>query len=581
MKWIRSRLEGMQFENQLILLVLIPLLFLAVTVISVSSYALRTSTEALILQRNTTAVGLAASSIVQDLCGYERPLITAAGYLAATPGDRKAQQASLEQWKGFLDVFDGGVTLLDASGQAVASTPDQSGRLGLSYGFRDYFQQVRQTSATVYSPLLFEQPSGQMAVVIAVPVLVDGKFSGVLIGVFFLRQHSWIRNIETLQSQSASQAYLVDADGNIIYHTDLAQIGRNISGEGDLSHLIQQGRADSLVYHSRISNSDWVASYAPLGSTRWGIVIEEPWQALIDPTRGYVWTLVGSMILGLGVAVIMLVAGLRRGIRPLLELMHEAQQVTAGSSFHPLEEQGPQELRALTRTFNQMVTNLKEQQQALRNYSRLIIESQEEERLRISRDLHDETVQDLVGLTQRLELCRTMLVRDPAAARQRLDELQSLTERALADVRRMSNDLRPLILEDLGLAAAVRKLCQTLGAELPAADVLCQVSGSERRLTPEQELVVFRVVQEALNNIRKHARSAAHVTVDLVFRDHLIEAVVVDDGPGFEIASLDDIVRQGHLGLAGMVERSRLFDGDLKITPVPGQGTHVRLCLPV
>ena len=182
--------------------------------------------------------------------------------------------------------------------------------------------------------------------------------------------------------------------------------------------------------------------------------------------------------------------------------------IAGGASFHPLEEHGPREMRQLIQTFNQIVTNMNEQQNALRQYAGQALRSQEAERQCISRDLHDQTVQDLVGLSQRLELCRSAMVRDPVSARRCLDELLDLTGRALSEVRRMSNDLRPFVLEDLGLAAATQHLCDTLVVELPDVQIDCVVLGKERRLNPEQELIAYRVIQEALSNIRKHARSS-------------------------------------------------------------------------
>ena len=120
-----------------------------------------------------------------------------------------------------------------------------------------------------------------------------------------------------------------------------------------------------------------------------------------------------------------------------------------------------------------------------------------------------------MGLVQRLELCRNEIIRDPGAAKRRLDELQALAKSAVADVRRMSNDLRPLILEDLGLPVAVQTLVEDLGGDLPAARVACRVVGNERRLPAVAELTIFRVAQEALSNIRKHARSANKVDIRL------------------------------------------------------------------
>jgi PAS domain S-box-containing protein len=223
-----------------------------------------------------------------------------------------------------------------------------------------------------------------------------------------------------------------------------------------------------------------------------------------------------------------------------------------------------------------MAARLAAQQAALRRYALQILISQEEERKRISRELHDQTVQDLVGLTQRIELLRNEIGRDPIRVKRHLEDLELLVEEAMADVRRMSSDLRPVILEDLGLSASLDELCDELLDKMPAAHVMFGVQGDKRVLPPELELTIYRLVQEALTNVRKHASNATHVRVMLFFEDWGMLVSVEDDGPGFEVPELDELTREGQLGLTGM----RLFDGEMSIESAPGRGTTVIFRLP-
>jgi two-component system sensor histidine kinase UhpB len=227
-----------------------------------------------------------------------------------------------------------------------------------------------------------------------------------------------------------------------------------------------------------------------------------------------------------------------------------------------------------------MAARLAAQQAALRRYALQILISQEEERKRISRELHDQTVQDLVGLTQRIELLRNEIGRDPIRVKRHLEDLELLVEEAMADVRRMSSDLRPVILEDLGLSASLDELCDELLDKMPAAHVMFGVQGDKRVLPPELELTIYRLVQEALTNVRKHASNATHVRVMLFFEDWGMLVSVEDDGPGFEVPELDELTREGQLGLTGMRERVRLFDGEMSIESAPGRGTTVIFRLP-
>jgi len=227
-----------------------------------------------------------------------------------------------------------------------------------------------------------------------------------------------------------------------------------------------------------------------------------------------------------------------------------------------------------------MVIRLAEQQSTLRHYAHKALLSQEDERQRISHELHDGTLQDLVGLTQRVELCRNELDKNPHLARHRLDELQGLLEQTLAGVRRISIALRPPVLEDFGISIALDALCKDLKQDKPALQCDYTVSGETRRLNPDLELAVYRVVQEALANIRKHAQDASWVKVDLVFTDTEIQATVINDGTAFTNQDVRSFVLSGHLGLAGMYERARLFGGTLAITSESDITTKVSLVLP-
>jgi two-component system sensor histidine kinase DegS len=115
---------------------------------------------------------------------------------------------------------------------------------------------------------------------------------------------------------------------------------------------------------------------------------------------------------------------------------------------------------------------------------------------------------------------------------------------------------------------------------MPSIQCQCVVSGEQHRLSPDLELAVFRVVQEALGNIRKHVRSVTRVEVQMEFRENEIRTVVRNDGPAFPTPDVRSLVRNGHLGLAGMYERARLFHGELNISSDPAKGTTVRLRLP-
>lgn len=210
-----------------------------------------------------------------------------------------------------------------------------------------------------------------------------------------------------------------------------------------------------------------------------------------------------------------------------------------------------------------------------------VIGAQEAERARVSRDLHDEIGQALTSvlLGQRLVL-DALDAHGPGLGqvRDRADEVRQLAADALVEVRRLAFELRPIVLDDVGLVAAVRRLASDL-AERHGFDarVVLDGLGEDTRLDTEVETVVYRVVQEALTNVARHA--AAHrAQVAFTVAGGVLLADVVDDGTGFDATAE---LLEGSLGLTGMAERAGLVDGRVEITSDPGHGTTVHLEVPV
>lgn len=215
----------------------------------------------------------------------------------------------------------------------------------------------------------------------------------------------------------------------------------------------------------------------------------------------------------------------------------------------------------------------------MRYYARQITRAQEDERKRIAREAHDETAQILVALSRRLDALLAWPELPSAAFSERLQGIQQLTTEALQSVRRFSHDLRPPVLDDLGFVAAVRGLTRNL--RKAGVDTEVQVSGNPYRLSPEEELVLFRIAQESLNNIRRHA-DASEAQVMVSFHEKRVWMTIEDDGKGFDAPDkFVDLVASGKLGLIGMHERARILGGTLRIESEPGSGTRVHVDTPV
>ena len=217
--------------------------------------------------------------------------------------------------------------------------------------------------------------------------------------------------------------------------------------------------------------------------------------------------------------------------------------------------------------------------ESMRFYARQITQAQEDERKRIARELHDETIQTLIVISRRLEGLATPRQQPPEAAMQRLASLQELIGNTLRDMRRFVQDLRPPTLDHLGLVAAVEGLTSDL-TEKDKIETEVKVTGEAKRLVPEDELVLFRIAQEALSNVRRHS-GASRVTVHVEFWPRQVRVTIHDNGHGFNAPErIDDLASTGKLGLLGMQERARTLGGMLTVQSEPGQGTVVVVEVP-
>ena len=226
------------------------------------------------------------------------------------------------------------------------------------------------------------------------------------------------------------------------------------------------------------------------------------------------------------------------------------------------------------------VTERKNAEESLRHYLREITRAQEEERKRIARELHDDTAQDLVVLSRKLDsfvasAVNRLSVEDVSY----VEKLRQQTEHILDGVHRFSQDLRPSVLDDLGLVPALEWLTPDLTNHFGIAIAL-EVLGSVHRFPPEIELILFRIAQEALRNVWKHSEaSKAWVTVE--FGDDKTVLTVKDNGRGFELPErIEDLAVAGKLGLVGMQERAQLTGGRLTLQSEPGKGTTVIVEVP-
>ena len=220
-------------------------------------------------------------------------------------------------------------------------------------------------------------------------------------------------------------------------------------------------------------------------------------------------------------------------------------------------------------------TLYRQRQEGLQSYVRQVTQAQEDERLRIARELHDATAQELVDVVRKLEQLHKRVGPDLAPS---VKDLLGMARNTMGSIRRFSQDLRPSVLDDLGLVAALEVVVEECNLRLSQGARLV-VTGNARRLDGPVELALFRIGQESLRNVEKHA-SASSAVIELDFGESEVRLSVTDDGAGFAAPrDVAGLARMGKLGLLGMKERAELVGGRFELRSSPGDGTRVTVSL--
>ena len=242
-------------------------------------------------------------------------------------------------------------------------------------------------------------------------------------------------------------------------------------------------------------------------------------------------------------------------------------------SRSPPDPVAPLSLEAISAQYERLLQRLEANEREFRRLGRAVWRVQEDERRRLARELHDGLGQNLTALKHRLAQLAGELDGD---ARVKLDAAIALCAETLEDTRQLSRLLRPPILDDLGLVAALRWLARSQ-AESAGIDVTAEIVEPLPSLDNDLQTLLFRVAQEALTNVARHS-GARSALLRLVARDGTLRLQVADDGRGCDPEAAQ---RTGGSGLGGMRERLRLYDGRLELHSVPGEGTRLRVVVPL
>jgi signal transduction histidine kinase len=509
-------------------------------------------------------------------------------------------------------IFTDGIFLLDREGQVLINYPERIRDTAISAaGFeqaRDALSQGRPVVSNVYTI----EPSKKRVIFVLVPLKDKrGNQVGVAGGEMDPTNPVLTRMLGLMDMRKNMFIDIVDSNGVVISSSDSSRMLTQCNINNFFTTMIRAKKERVASCHScHVTQSGkekktMVLAFVPLEMAPWGISIQEPEEDVLIPTVKLKRTFAALAVIFIGTAFILTIGISRSIVNPLKELIQGADRIAKGDLSKPVPPQGSDEIGVLSQSFELMrrrlvesmnsitrqnqeletrveerTRQINESQKRVEVLLKKLISSQEDERKRIARELHDETLQDLSAVLMKIDMC---LINSQDMSRQKIEAMRSIVINAWDGVLGIIQNLRPTLLDDLGLAAAIKSLLDLHLAEREINYFVNTDGVTEKRFRPEVEITLFRIIQEAVLNTARHAQ-AQNVFVLCKIENGTVNVDIEDDGEGFDLNQLytsgaaQD--RRG-LGLMGMRERVSQIGGKIEICSMPGLGTRIGVHLPL
>ena len=560
--------------------VILPLSLVIFGVIATGLYASQQTVTSLLIERHRQLATLSAARVSEAVEGYIRVLEALAETPEIQSDSSSVQLSKLQSVSDTLEIFNAGVVITNEEGRVTTGMPAPTVPINHIVAEQNYFRQIRAQGTPSFSDVIPDALNNRSIIVMAVPIVDKQRtFRGALLGMVSLSNTPLGDAVRQLRFGKEDFSYVVDGQGRVIFHPLPENIGADFNDRPFVKNVVA-GESGGTLWKSSTTGEQLVIGYAPIKGTHWGLIVREQWDAVVAPVQAYS-VLAGSIGLAAILAsVYLLRRGVQRIAKPLHLLAEQSTRLAKGEPIEPIHESEIAEIKDLESSFNQMAFQIASYRSGLRLYVEAMTHLQEEERKRLARELHDETTQSLLAIARRLELMQS--TEKDQLRHTRLSELQKMISDTLRGVKEISRDLRPLLLEDLGLVPALQALVRSARAGAGAIPhTQFEVHGEPVKLTVEQELALYRITQEALNNIRKHAR-ATGIEIELSFYATQVQLEIRDDGQGFIVPySMTELAQRGSFGLLGIQERIWAIGGHLIIHSTPGRGTQLSVTMPI
>ena len=371
---------------------------------------------------------------------------------------------------------------------------------------------------------------------------------------------------------------MMDAEGNILFHPQKERILQKVEGRGE--------KAQDIIFHATtleagfgradVLGADSLVAYAPVEGRGWSIMAALPYKEFIagpNILRNTIVAVSVVILLSVGLLALLAVGGITRA---LTELTRAAKAIAGGDLHQKVDIRSQDEVGVLSESFNKMAEELEKSYESLHRLSAHLLSVREKERKVVAREVHDELGQALSLLKIDLSWLRKRLPEDQGQLHVKANSMIELIDSTIDTVQNITEELRPLVLDDLGLVAAIESETEQFQNR---TGIECELNLPTEDLHLEQSVSasVFRVFQEAMVNVLRHA-GATKITINMDASNDRLVMIIKDNGKGI---TEEQVYAPNAFGLMGMRERIHALGGSVEISGAQGKGVTVSVDIPL
>ena len=510
-------------------------------------------------------------------------------------------------------IFTDGIFLLDKGGNVLLNYPARMRDTSLNVLSIEPIRRMLAVGKPVVSNVYTAEPSKKKILYVLVPLKdKNGRAVGVAGGQIDPTSPLLLQKLGLVDVGKDQFIDIMDSNGVVIASSNPSRMFTQCDRNSFFTTIIHEKKERVATCHvcheagKRQEKLPTILAFVPLTTAPWGIAVQSLQADVFAPSANLKRLFIILGLIFIGTALILTIGISRSIVDPLKELISGADRIARGDLSNPIAPQGSDEIGVLSQSFETMrgkllesgkriyrhtqeletrvkerTRQIKQSQEQAEKLLKKLISSQEEERKRIARELHDDPLQELSASLMRIDMCR---LRPEEVTADKIDSIRDIIVKAYDGLLAIMQNLRPSLLDDLGLIAAVQSLLEIHLRDKGIHFFINTTGLQATRFRPEVEIIIFRIMQEAVVNIARHSQAK---NVFVLFRSDgkSVYAEIEDDGLGFDVGSLfahaPDVRDRRGLGILGMKERALLIGGEMDISSQPDMGTKIGIRIPL